>query len=50
MSEILAAKYYGIMFDSTPDMLQVDQMSEIIRYVHIDENKVEIKTFAYVKS
>ena len=41
--EIKAAGYYGIMFDSTPDLSHTDQMSEIIRYVHISDGKVEVK-------
>lgn len=31
------------MFDSTPDLPHVDQMSEVIRYVKIDNGKVEVK-------
>ena len=31
------------MFDSTPDLSHTDQMSEIIRYVHISDGKVEVK-------
>ena len=41
--EIKAAGYYGIMFDNTPDLSHTDQMSEIIRYVHISDGKVEVK-------
>ena len=36
ISEIKEAKYYGIMFDSTPDVSHTEQMSEVIRYVHLD--------------
>lgn len=43
ISEIKSAKYFGIMFDSTPDISHVDQMSEIIRYVKIANRKVEVK-------
>ena len=43
VKEIIEAKYSGIMFDSTPDISHVDQMCEIIRYVHIDKTNVEIK-------
>ena len=44
ISEIKDAKYFSIMLDSTPDIAHEDQVSEILRYVHIDENrKVEIK-------
>lgn len=43
VNEIKSAKYFGIMFDSTPDVSHVDQMSEVIRYVKIDNRKVEVK-------
>ena len=44
ISEIKDAKYFSIMLDSTPDIAHEDQDSEIVHYVHIDENrKVEIK-------
>ena len=41
--EIKTAKYFGIMFDSTPDISHIDQMSEVIRYVKIYDRKVEVK-------
>ncbi|KFM73429.1 Zinc finger MYM-type protein 1, partial [Stegodyphus mimosarum] len=42
---IQRAKYYGILFDSTPDAANQEQMSETIRYVDIDfqEKTVVIK-------
>ncbi|XP_020296608.1 zinc finger MYM-type protein 1-like [Pseudomyrmex gracilis] len=43
LSEIREAKYYAILFDSTPDVAHIDQMTEIIRYVKIDDAKVEVK-------
>uniref|UniRef100_A0A1B6DAI5 TTF-type domain-containing protein n=1 Tax=Clastoptera arizonana TaxID=38151 RepID=A0A1B6DAI5_9HEMI len=43
IKEIREAKYYGILFDSTPDISRKDQMSEVIRYVHIQDGKVQIK-------
>lgn len=43
VNEIKSAKYFGIMFDSTPDVSHVDQMSEVIRYVKINNRKVEVK-------
>lgn len=43
LSDIRSSKYYGIMFDSTPDASHDDQMSEIIRYVKIEDGKVEVK-------
>ena len=30
ITEIMSAKYYGIMFDSTPDISNIDQMSDVI--------------------
>ena len=43
IAEIKEEKYFGIMFDSTPDISRVDQMSEIIRYVSTSNGKVEVK-------
>ena len=44
ISEIKDAKYFTIMLDSTPDFGHGEQISEILRYVYIDENrKVKIK-------
>lgn len=43
IADVCAAKYFAIMFDSTPDVSHTDQMSEIIRYVSIKEGKVDIK-------
>ncbi|OWR54309.1 putative zinc finger MYM domain containing 1 [Danaus plexippus plexippus] len=43
VNEIKSAKYFGIMFDSTPDCSHIDQMSEVIRYVKIYNRKVEVK-------
>ena len=43
-SEIKDAKYFTIMLDSTPDIGHEKQVSEILRDVHIDEDrKVKIK-------
>lgn len=36
LSEIIAAKYFGILFDSTPDVSHKDQASQVIRYVKLD--------------
>jgi len=41
--EIRQAKYFSMMFDTTPDLAHREQMSEVIRYVHIHETSVEIK-------
>lgn len=43
LSEIREAKYYAILFDSTPDIAHIDQMTEIIRYIKIDNDKIEVK-------
>ena len=43
VKDIKAARYFGIMFDSTPDISHTDQMSEVIRYVKIHNGKVEVK-------
>ena len=43
IAEIKEAKYFGIIFDSTPDISRVDQMSQIIRYVSTSSGKVEVK-------
>lgn len=41
--DIKKAKYFGIMLDSTPDVAHIDQMSEMIRYVHIENGKIEVR-------
>lgn len=45
ISEIKDAKYFSMMLDSTPDIAHEDHVSEILCYVHIDDDsrKVEIK-------
>lgn len=43
LDDIKKAKYFGVIFDSTPDVSHVDQMSQVIRYVHIEGDKVEVK-------
>ena len=43
IAEIKEAKYFGIIFDSTPDISRVDQMSQIIRYVSTSNGKAEVK-------
>lgn len=43
LDDIKKAKYFGIIFDSTPDISHVDQMSYVIRYVHIEGDQVEVK-------
>ena len=43
VNEIKAARYFGIMFDSTPDISHTDQMSEVIRYVKIHNGNVDVR-------
>jgi len=45
LENIRKSKYYGLIFDSTPDAQHREQLSEIIRYMEIDleNNNVEIK-------
>ncbi len=39
LERIRKAKYYGLMFDTTPDHAHREQMSEIVRYVDINFDK-----------
>lgn len=41
--KISKAKYFSIMFDSTPDISHTDQMSQVIRYVHIEGSEVTVE-------
>ena len=45
ISEVHAAKYFGVLFDSTPDVSHTEQLSQVIRYVDInyETNKVEVR-------
>nr|XP_023397494.1 uncharacterized protein LOC104847184 [Loxodonta africana] len=43
LTDIKFAKYSGIMFYSTPDISHTDQMSEVIRYIKINNQNVEVK-------
>ncbi|XP_035230146.1 uncharacterized protein LOC118202101 [Stegodyphus dumicola] len=45
ISDIKRNKYYGLLFDSTPDITHREQMSQVFRYVDIDftNRKVSIK-------
>lgn len=42
IKDIRKAKYFGIMFDSTPEVSHTDQMCEVIRYVHIENGEVAV--------
>ncbi|KAK4871764.1 hypothetical protein RN001_015888 [Aquatica leii] len=41
-AEVKEAKYFTIVFDSTPDLSHKDQTSQILRYVKFDDTKVEV--------
>ncbi|CAH2220451.1 zinc finger MYM-type 1-like [Pelobates cultripes] len=43
VADIKKAKYFGILFDSTPDVSHTNQMCEVIRYVNIEGDHVEVK-------
>ncbi|KAL4126085.1 hypothetical protein QTP88_010314 [Uroleucon formosanum] len=42
LSQIKSATYYSILFDCTPDISHEEQMSQVIRYVVVNENGCEI--------
>ncbi|KAL3179499.1 hypothetical protein MRX96_007750 [Rhipicephalus microplus] len=42
LRKIRKAKYYGIMFDTTPDQAHREQMSEVVRYVEVDFDKKSV--------
>ena len=43
LAEIRNAKYFGILFDTTPDISHKEQASEVIRYVKIDYDKGNVE-------
>lgn len=43
LTRICQAKYFSMMFDSTPDVSHSEQVAEIIRYVHITGGKCSIE-------
>ena len=43
LDEVRKAKYYSIIFNSTPDVAHADQMSQVLRYINISGRKVEVK-------
>jgi hypothetical protein len=43
ISSIQKVKYYSIIFDTTPDNVHMEHMSQIFRFVEIQRNSVEIK-------
>ncbi|GBM53059.1 hypothetical protein AVEN_58782-1 [Araneus ventricosus] len=40
--EVKEAKYYAVMFDCTPDVSHLEQMSQVLRYVRVVGNVPEI--------
>lgn len=51
LKNIRKAKYYGLMFDSTPDQAHREQMSEVVRYVEVDfEKKTVLESLFLVLS
>jgi hypothetical protein len=42
-SSVQKAKYNSIIFDTTPDNAQIEQMSPIVRFVEIKRESAEIK-------
>lgn len=43
INEVKASQYFSIIVDSTPDKSRTEQVSVIVRYVHIDSNVVKVK-------
>lgn len=42
IEQIKRAKYYSIIFDSTPDLSHKDQTSQVLRYVLIENQEVKV--------
>ncbi|KAG8226744.1 hypothetical protein J437_LFUL004395 [Ladona fulva] len=42
LAEVKEAKYFTIMFDSTPDFAHKDQTSQILHYVKLDGTQVQV--------
>jgi len=41
--EVKVAKYFAVLFDSTPDISHTDLFSQILRYFRIQDGSVEVK-------
>ena len=50
VDEIQKAKYYSVSIDSTPNLLQVDQLSVTVRYVNKGEPIERFLTFIKLES
>ena len=42
-SRVKKAKYYSILFDATPDVSRQEQVTQIIRYIQIDDDQCSIE-------
>ena len=42
IGQIKRAKYYSIIFDSTPDLSHKDQTRQVLRYVVIENQEVKV--------
>jgi len=46
LNDIKRNRYYGMLYDSTPDLAHREQMSQVIRFVDVDfEKKNELTSF-----
>ncbi|XP_050510667.1 uncharacterized protein LOC126887266 isoform X1 [Diabrotica virgifera virgifera] len=43
LRKVKRAKYFSIMFDCTPDTAHLEQMSQVIRYVTIEDGKCSVE-------
>jgi len=43
IQEVKVAKYFAVLFDSTPDISHTDLFSQILCYVRIQDGSVEVK-------
>nr|CAI5828284.1 unnamed protein product [Callosobruchus analis] len=43
LDDVRAAKYFSILFDCTPDVSHKEQMSQILRFVKVSDQKVTIE-------
>ncbi|CAB4057340.1 unnamed protein product [Lepeophtheirus salmonis] len=43
IDEVTKSKYYCIIFDSTPDISNISQTSQVLRFVKITDNEVKVK-------